>query len=65
MKAKVIQLNPNKDALTTEKLKTFPGCEGLNEEDATATVFALQTLATILYEYMAENNKNVELKKAA
>lgn len=65
MKGKVIQLNPSKETLTPEKLKTFSGLEGLNEEDATATVFALQTLATVLYEFMADQDKNLELKKAA
>ncbi len=65
MKGKVIQLNPSKEMLTPEKLKTFAGCEKLTDEDATAMVFALQTLATILYEYMAEQNKNVEFKKVA
>lgn len=62
---KVITLNTTKENLTAEKLKTFTGCEHLSDEQATETVFALQTFANILYELMNEQLKNNELKTAA
>ena len=62
---KIITLNTAKENLTVEKLKTFAGCEYLSDEQATETVFALQTFANILYELMSEQPKNNELKTAA
>lgn len=62
---KIIALNATKESLTVEKLKTFAGCENLSDEQATETVFALQTFANILYELMSEQPKNNELKTAA
>jgi len=62
---KIIALNATKENLTVEKLKTFSGCEHLSDEQATETVFALQTFANILYELMSEQPKNNELKTAA
>lgn len=75
MKGKVVGLkkiemsNPNKEELTAEKLKTFKGLENLNDDEAQETVFAIQTLASIFYEYANEQakleNKNEQLKIAA
>jgi hypothetical protein len=75
MEGKVIELkkigtlNPNKEELTVEKLKTFKGLENLKDEEAQETVFAIQTLASIFYEYTNEQakleNKNEQLKIAA
>lgn len=59
-------LNPNKENLTVEKLRTFKGLENLSDEDAQETVFAIQTLANILYDFTIEQkNKNQGLKIAA
>jgi len=59
-------LNPNKENLTVEKLRTFKGLENLNDTDAQETVFAIQTLANILYDFTKEQNtKNQGLKIAA
>ena len=74
--AKMIrELNPNKEPLTVEKLKTFKGFENIDDEKAQETVFAIQTLAAILYEYTMEqqvlkerekiNNNNEPIKIAA
>lgn len=75
MEGKVIELkksgtlNPNKEELTIEKLKTFKGLGNLKDEEAQETVFAIQTLASIFYEYTNEQakleNKNEQLKIAA
>lgn len=59
-------LNPNKEDLTVDKLKTFNGLENLTDSEAQETVFAIQTLANILYDFTREqNNKKQQLKIAA
>lgn len=75
MLSKIETLNPNKEELTVEKLKTFEGFENIGDEEAQETVFAIQTLASILYEYTNEQariknihdleNENQQLKIAA
>lgn len=72
---KIGTLNPNKEELTVEKLKTFAGFENLKDEEAQETVFAIQTLASLIYEFANEQarfknndeteNKNQQLKIAA
>jgi hypothetical protein len=59
---KIGTLNPNKEELTVEKLKTFKGLENLKDEEAQETVFAIQTLASIIYEFANEQarNKNID-----
>lgn len=58
--------NPNKEDLTVDKLRTFNGLENLNDTEAQETVFAIQTLANILYDFTRElNNKKQQLKMAA
>lgn len=59
---KIGMLNPNKEELTVEKLKTFKGLENLKDEEAQETVFAIQTLASIIYEFANEQarNKNID-----
>lgn len=59
-------LNPNKEDLTVDKLRTFNGLKNLNDTEAQETVFAIQTLANILYDFTRElNNKKQQLKMAA
>lgn len=63
MKGKIIKLekagmlNPDKEALTVEKLKTFTGFEDLEDDRAQQIVFAIQTLASILYKFTNEQQK--------
>jgi hypothetical protein len=58
------RLNSENESLTPEKLKSYKGCENLTDDQATETVFALQTFASILYEIMTESETN-QLKTAA
>lgn len=62
---KSVGINPDRENLTPEKLKTFSGCEGLTDEAATETVFAIQTFANILYELMSEQTNTNQQKLAA
>lgn len=62
---KVGVVNPLKENITPEKLKTFKGCEAMSDAEATEVVFAIQTLANILYEFMNEQSKINQFKKAA
>ncbi len=78
-KSKIVKkrgtLNPDKLDLTVEKLKTFNGFENTSDVEAQETVFAIQTLASIFYEYINEQalikkntiteNKTEQLKIAA
>lgn len=61
---KKVGINPEKENLTAEKLKTFNGLEKISDADANETVFALQTLANILYDLMGDLNTNQQ-KQAA
>lgn len=72
---KIGMLNPNKEELTVEKLKSFEGLENLKDEEAQETVFAIQTLASVFYQFTNEqtrqrkinepDNNNQQLKIAA
>ena len=53
---KIITLNPGKENLTVEKLKTFQGCEQLSEAEANNTVFAICTLSNILHEFLSQQH---------
>ncbi len=57
---KIGTLNPEKLDLTAEKLKTFNGFENIRDTEAQETVFAIQTLASVFYEYL---NEQAILKK--
>jgi len=59
------EINPTIENLTPEKLRSFSGCENLNDEEAKETVFAIQTFATILYEFTNEQLKTKQQKIAA
>ena len=58
-------LNPSKEPLTVEKLKTFKGFESISDKDAEATVAYIQNLAAILYEFInspaAQPTKEAEI----
>ncbi|MBA3970551.1 MAG: hypothetical protein H0X46_00075 [Bacteroidetes bacterium] len=50
-------INPNKEALTLDKLKTFKGLENLTDEEAQETLFCIQTFSSILYAFINEQTK--------
>lgn len=50
-------INPNKEALTLEKLKTFKGLENLTDEEAQETLFCIQTFSNILYAFINQQKK--------
>lgn len=47
-------LNPTKEPLSSEKLKSFKGLQHLTDEQAKEMVFAIQTFCDILYEHISE-----------
>lgn len=53
---KAQELNPNKDPLTIEKLKTFTGCEDYTDEEAAGIVQSLENLSAMLFELSVPNN---------
>lgn len=53
--------NNSREALTTEKLKTFPGLESVSEEEAQGIVYSIHTLSRIVYEYMMEQQNSFEI----
>jgi len=50
-------LNPEKENLTVEKLKTFSGLENITDQEATEIVFAIRSLANIAYEFKSEQKQ--------
>jgi hypothetical protein len=48
-------LNPKKEALTLDKLKTFAGCENLSNEEAAEAVKTIHQIALVLYEFTQVN----------
>ena len=55
--AKLESINPFKEPLTVEKLKSFEGLENLNDEEAKQIVIDIQTLCGIIYEFLIEENE--------
>ncbi|MFN4313308.1 MAG: hypothetical protein ACK4E0_03370 [Chitinophagaceae bacterium] len=51
--------NPEKEAMTVERLRTYPGCENYSEPEAAEIIQALEKLALIILEY--EACKNIQL----
>jgi len=58
--AKLESVNPFKEALTVEKLKTFEGLENLNEEEAKQIVNDIHTLCGVIYDFLTEGSVNKE-----
>ena len=72
MEGKIIELknigvlNPNKEDLTIDKLRTFNGLKNLNDKEAQETIFVIQTLTNVLYDFTNEQcTKSQQLKRAA
>lgn len=47
-------INPKKEPLTIEKLRTFPGCEHYSDEDAELVVQTIHQYALILFECVSK-----------
>ncbi|AEV98143.1 hypothetical protein A4D02_33670 [Niastella koreensis] len=47
-------INPKKEPLTVEKLRTFPGCEHYNDEEAEQVVQTIHQYALILFECVSK-----------
>lgn len=58
-------LNPSKEQLSVEKLKTFSGFENISDKDAEEIVFAIQTFAIILHDLINHRSEPNEMNKAA
>ena len=52
-------LNPKKQPLTIEKLKTFPCCEQYSDEEATQIIQTFEQLTVIIFEAMTHCNSDV------
>lgn len=48
-------MNPLREPLTVEKLRTFEGMENLNDSDADEMVYSIHTLCNIIHEYIMQN----------
>lgn len=57
------------EELTIQKLRTYPGLENLSDEEAQERIFALKSLAAILFQFLNQrsqkNTLNNKLKRAA
>lgn len=51
-------VNPKKEPLTVEKLKTFEGFENTTEEEALEIIYTIDTLCRIVEEYLMNQNLN-------
>jgi hypothetical protein len=49
------KLNPKKEGLTIEKLRSFPGCEHYSDKEATEIIDSVNTLALIVCEGMEKD----------
>ena len=52
-------LNPKKQPLTIEILKTFPGCDQYSDEEATQIIQTFEQLTVIIFEAMTHCNSDV------
>jgi hypothetical protein len=64
-KHKSTSLNSKNESLTVEKLRSFKGFENISDEEAIEIVFALQTLANILYDLINDKSEDNQFKRAA
>jgi hypothetical protein len=53
-------INPQKEALTVEKLKSFEGMEKLSDDEAQEIVYSIRTFSNIVYEFFKQKNSNIE-----
>lgn len=57
-------LNPKKEPLTIEKLKTFKGMENLTDEEAEQTLLGIKLLSTILIDFQKNQEREKELENS-
>ena len=58
-------INPKREPLTIEKLRSFEGLENLTDEEAQEIIFSLVQLASITFELfkeLKEDEQNTETK---
>lgn len=51
-------INPLKEPLTVEKLRTFEGFESTTDEEALEIICTIDTLCRIVQEYLMNRNRN-------
>lgn len=54
------RINPEKQPLTVETLRTFKGMENLSDEEAQELIFSIQNFCAILLEAVKEQEKQEE-----
>lgn len=64
-------INPHKEPLTIEKLRTFPGCEHYTDEEAKQIIQTFDTLTKAMFELMTtgalteeQSSKIIQMKPA-
>jgi hypothetical protein len=50
------RINPQREPLTVDKLREFPGFENYTDEQATQAIQSIEQLAFIIYECTSQNN---------
>jgi hypothetical protein len=55
----VIKMNPTKEPLTVEKLKTFKGFEQMNDEELKEYLHHIHQIAVIVVEHLRQQNGEV------
>ena len=55
----VIKMNPKKEPLTIEKLKTFKGFEQMNDEELKEYLHHIHQMAVIVVEHLRTQNNEV------
>jgi len=55
---KLESINPQKEVLTVEKLRSFEGMEHLSDAEAQEIVYSIRTFSNIVYEFLKEKNSN-------
>ena len=56
------KINPKRQPLTIEKLRSFPGCEHYSDEEATKILQSFEQLTTIIFEATASDT-NLQVKQ--
>jgi len=51
-------INPQKEPLTVEKIKTFKDFENVTDEEALEIIYTIDTLCRITQEYLMNQNRN-------
>lgn len=49
-------INPRKEPLTAEKLRSFEGLEDLSDEEAQEAVFTIRAFASIVFDHYIETH---------